>query len=107
MELPSQFMENWCYDKPTLYGFAKHFQTGEPLPEELFQKLKASKNFLSGLAMLRQLFFGAMDMRLHSEHFDPFGKQTPFEVGEHVEKYICRFARLFAYSKILLDALLT
>ncbi len=80
VELPSQFMENWCYDKPTLYGFAKHFQTGEPLPDELFQKIKASKNFQAGLAMLRQLFFGSMDMQLHSEKFDPFGTQTPFEV---------------------------
>ncbi|GFH26361.1 peptidase_M3 domain-containing protein, partial [Haematococcus lacustris] len=66
VELPSQFMhaakdaavcavqENWCYDKKTLYSFAKHFETGEPLPEESFQRLKAAKTFRSGTMMLRQ-----------------------------------------------------
>lgn len=66
VELPSQFMENWCYDRPTLYSFAKHYQTGEPLPEELFQKIKAAKDFQAGMQMIRQLYFGAMDMELHS-----------------------------------------
>lgn len=108
VELPSQFMENWCYDKPTLYGFAKHFQTGQPLPHELFEKIKAAKNFQAGLAMLRQLFFGAMDMRLHSELYDPFGTQTPFEVQHELAKqftviaplpedrFLCSFGHIFA-----------
>jgi oligopeptidase A len=68
VELPSQFMENWCYDKPTLYSFAKHYQTGEPLPLDLFEKVKAAKDFQAGLGMIRQLFFGAMDMELHSTY---------------------------------------
>lgn len=55
VELPSQFMENWCYDKPTLYSFAKHYQTGEPLPEDMFKRLKAAKTFRSGTMMLRQV----------------------------------------------------
>jgi oligopeptidase A len=78
VELPSQFMENWCYDKKTLYGFAKHYETGEPLPLELFEKVKAAKMFQSGLQMMRQLFFGSIDMELYSENYDPYGKVTPF-----------------------------
>lgn len=70
VELPSQFMENWCLDKPTLYSFAKHYQTGESIPDELFEKLKNSKNFNAGLANIRQLFFGTLDMTLHSD-YDP------------------------------------
>jgi oligopeptidase A len=58
VELPSQFMENWCYDKKTLYGFAKHYLSGEPLPEDLYNKIIASKNFQAGMQMLRQLYFG-------------------------------------------------
>jgi oligopeptidase A len=72
VELPSQFMENWCYDRPTLFGMARHYQTGEPLPEELYQKLLASKQYQAGLMMLRQLYFGALDMTLHST-YDPYG----------------------------------
>jgi len=66
VELPSQFMENWCYDTDTLLKFARHFETNEPIPVVYMDKLKASKNFQSGAQMLRQLYFGAMDMTLHS-----------------------------------------
>lgn len=62
VELPSQFMENWCYDKPTVYGFAKHYETGEALPEEMFEKLKEQKTFGAGMMSCRQLLFGMLDM---------------------------------------------
>ncbi|NET37553.1 MAG: M3 family metallopeptidase, partial [Cyanothece sp. SIO1E1] len=54
VELPSQFMENWCYERPTLFGMAKHYETGEPLPEHYYQKLLAARHYMSGTAMLRQ-----------------------------------------------------
>lgn len=90
MELPSQFMENWCYDEKTLFGFARHYASGEPLPRELFDKVRAAKNFQAGLAMVRQLFFGAMDMELHSERFDPnSASKTVFDVQHELAR---RFA---------------
>ncbi|MCV6638496.1 oligopeptidase A [Candidatus Albibeggiatoa sp. nov. NOAA] len=67
VELPSQFMENWCWEKPALDLFAKHVETGENLPDTLFEKLNAAKNFQAGLFMLRQLEFGLFDFRLHKE----------------------------------------
>ncbi|WP_353570689.1 oligopeptidase A [Candidatus Albibeggiatoa sp. nov. BB20] len=68
VELPSQFMENWCWEKLGLDLFAKHFETGEVLPEALFNKLYAAKNFQAGLFMLRQLEFALFDFRLHKEY---------------------------------------
>lgn len=67
VELPSQIMENWCLEKETLHLFAKHHKTGELLPEDLIEKLRASKNFMSGYANLRQLSFGLLDMAWHDQ----------------------------------------
>ena len=58
VELPSQVMENWCYDPDALKLFAKHYQTGEVIPNELIEKIRDSQTFLAGLANLRQLRFG-------------------------------------------------
>ena len=55
VELPSQFMENWCYDRACLFGFAKHWKTGEAMPEEMFKKLCDQKTYNAGMAMTRQL----------------------------------------------------
>ncbi len=70
VELPSQFMENWCYDLQTLRGFARHWKTGEPLPQAFSEKLRGSRTFQSGLANVRQLEFALFDLRLHRDH-DP------------------------------------
>jgi oligopeptidase A len=73
VELPSQFMENWCYEETALRPFARHFQTGEPLPTALLQKLKASRKFQAGLAMARQIEFALFDLRLHGARFQSAG----------------------------------
>jgi len=68
VELPSQFMENFCWEWNVLKHMSAHVKTGEALPRELFDKMVAAKNFQSGLQTLRQIEFALMDMLLHSEH---------------------------------------
>lgn len=58
VELPSQFMENWCYHRATLMGFARHFETGEPLPEDIYKKLVAARTFRAASQMMRQVSIG-------------------------------------------------
>lgn len=67
VELPSQFLENYCYEPEFLKTFAKHYQTGEVLPDEKIQKISDSKNFMEGYQTLRQLGFGILDMTYHNE----------------------------------------
>jgi peptidyl-dipeptidase Dcp len=65
VELPSQILENWCYEEETLKLFATHYETGEVIPMALVEKIKASANFLEGMKTLRQLSFGLLDMAWH------------------------------------------
>ncbi|BAY65083.1 peptidase M3A and M3B, thimet/oligopeptidase F [Calothrix brevissima NIES-22] len=106
VELPSQFMENWCYERPTLFGMAKHYQTGEPLPEHYYQKLIAARNYMSGSGMLRQLHFSSVDLELHSR-YRPGGNETPSDVRHRIAKtttvlpplpedaFLCAFGHIF------------
>ena len=87
VELPSQFMENFCWEWDVLRHMTKHVDTGEPLPRELFDKMVAAKNFQSGLAMLRQIEFAVFDMRLHSD-FDPMSGRTALQLLEEVRNQI-------------------
>ncbi|MEJ6520685.1 oligopeptidase A [Shewanella xiamenensis] len=70
VELPSQFMENWCWQEEALAEISGHYETGEPLPKAMLDKMLAAKNFQSGMMMLRQLEFSLFDFRLHHE-YDP------------------------------------
>ena len=65
--MPSQFLENYCYEPEFLKTFAKHYQTGEVLPDEKIQKISDSKNFMEGYQTLRQLGFGILDMTYHTK----------------------------------------
>ena len=87
VELPSQFMENFCWEKQSIDLIAKHYKTNEPLPDELFQKLKAAKNFLSGLQMVRQLEFSLFDFRIHME-YDPSQRSTIQQTLNDVRKKV-------------------
>ncbi len=107
VELASQFMENWCYHKPTLTGMTKHVETGAPLPDDLFDKISAARTFFAGTQMLRQLEFGKTDMTLHHA-YDTNGADTVFDVHRRVademsvfplfadDRRLCSFTHIFA-----------
>ncbi|MBX9253928.1 M3 family metallopeptidase [Desmonostoc muscorum CCALA 125] len=106
VELPSQFMENWCYERLTLFGMAKHYETGEALPEHYYQKLLAARNYMSGTAMLRQLHFSRVDLELHYR-YRPDSDETPADVRQRIaqtttvlpplpeDSMLCAFGHIF------------
>ena len=79
VELPSQLMENWCYEKECLNIFAKHYETGETIPMELVQKIKDSSNFLSAYQTVRQVGLGQLDMAWHNLESIPTESVSEFE----------------------------
>jgi len=87
VELPSQFMENWCWQKEALADIAAHYQTGEPLPDELFDKMIAAKNFQSAMQMARQLEFSIFDFRMHLE-YNPAKGGRIYEILDSVRKQV-------------------
>lgn len=102
VELPSQFMENFCWEWGVLKHMTAHVDTGEPLPRELFDKMIAAKNFQSGLATLRQIEFALFDMLLHSQHdpeadFMPLLQQVRDEVAVLHPPAFNRMAHTFSH----------
>ena len=87
VELPSQFMENFCWEWEVVRGMSAHPDTGAPLPRELFDKMLAAKNFHSGLQSVRQLEFALFDMHLHYD-FDPDGADTPLALLQRVRRQV-------------------
>ena len=84
VELPSQFLENWCWERAALDLISGHFESGERLPAELLQNLRDARNFQSGLQMVRQLEFSVFDLRLHSDEIP--GKQSIQDVLNEVRR---------------------
>ncbi|MEB3289448.1 MAG: M3 family metallopeptidase [Leptolyngbya sp.] len=107
VELPSQFMENWCYHRNTLLTLARHVDTGAPLPEDLYQKIVAARTFMTGSAILRQVRFGWTDIELH-HRYRPDGSETIIEVNQRIasqssilkplpeDGFLCAFTHIFA-----------
>ncbi|HNQ99017.1 MAG TPA: M3 family metallopeptidase, partial [Trueperaceae bacterium] len=83
VELPSQIMENWTWEKAAIDLFAGHFKTGEPLSTELFDRLERSRTFMGAFAQMRQLEYGTVDLALHRD-YDPTGAEDPLTFGERV-----------------------
>ena len=87
VELPSQFMENFCWEWGVVEPMTRHVETGEPLPRRLFDKMLAAKNFQSGLHTVRQLEFALFDLHLHHD-YDPSGPTLPLELLEQVRAQV-------------------
>jgi oligopeptidase A len=107
VETVSQFMEYWCYHEPTLRKISGHYESGEPLPDDLVQKLIEAKVYLVASSMMRQLELGMTDMKLHS-NFDPDEDISPFEIHREISRktnilepmpedhFLCAFNHIFA-----------
>ena len=106
VELPSQFMENWCTHAATAIGMSKHIDTGEPLPRALFDKVKAAKTFRAASGMLRQIHLSRVDLELH--HRARKDGEGVFEVNRRIaretsvlqplaeDRFLCGFTHVFA-----------
>ena len=110
VELPSQFMENWCYHRDTIRVLARHWQTGAELPDELFNKVKAARTFRPGSMTLRQVYFSTLDMALHHDYRPDDAEdddgvlavQARIAAGNTVlppleeDRFLCSFSHIFS-----------
>ncbi len=107
VEVPSQFMENWVYEKDIAQGMSGHYQTGAKLPDDLFAKIKAARTFRAATAMIRQVYFARLDLALHHT-YDPSGPEAPLDVKRRIarevlvqqpldeDRFLCAFTHIFA-----------
>ncbi|KAL6012716.1 hypothetical protein ACLOJK_003205 [Asimina triloba] len=107
VELPSQFMENWCYHRTTLTSIAKHYETGEGLPEDVYSKIIKARKFRAGSLLLRQIRYASVDLELHTS-YDPNGPESIYDVDQRVgllthvipllpeDRFLCSFGHIFA-----------
>ncbi|MBW2279358.1 MAG: M3 family metallopeptidase [Deltaproteobacteria bacterium] len=113
VELPSQFMENWLYQRETVRSASAHVDSGEPLPDALIEKLRAARTYRAGSAMLRQLYFAFTDLELHHRYAGASdgresGEGSAFDVQRRIagrttvlaplpeDRFLCSFAHIFA-----------
>lgn len=106
VELPSQFMENWCYQRETLKAMARHYETRETMPDELLEKILSTRVFRTGSAMLTQLTYLNVDLELY-DGYDPEGGEAPLELQHRVfnqisvlpthprNSFLCAFTHIF------------
>jgi len=87
VELPSQFMENWCWEREALDLVSGHFENGQSIPPALFERMYAARNFQSGMQCVRQLEFALFDMQLHTD-FDPDGARSVQDVLDAVRREV-------------------
>ncbi len=102
VELPSQFMQNWCYTEETIAPLAHHFETGAPLPAALFEKIREGRNYRAGTVTLRQVYFATLDLALHSQPGDPEEMQRRVAAENTVipplaeDRFLNGFGHIFA-----------
>ncbi|WP_289118318.1 oligopeptidase A [uncultured Idiomarina sp.] len=107
VELPSQFLENWCWEPEALALISGHYETGEPLPQELLDKMLAARNYQSAMQMMRQLEFSLFDMRIHHEFDESKGariseilsevrEQTSVRIPPEYNRFQHSFGHIFA-----------
>ena len=103
VELPSQFMENWCYHKKTLMSFAKHYQTKEVLPDDLFNKIIKQKTYHVANGINRQIYFSMLDLYIHKNKITDIhsiqkkiSKKYLVKDIDEDDKFLCAFEHIFA-----------
>ncbi|MBW3589329.1 MAG: M3 family metallopeptidase [Actinobacteria bacterium] len=106
VEIPSTFMENWCFDKETLMAFARDYETGEPMPEDLFENIAGSRTFGSGYRLASTIWYTELDLEVH-DRFDPDSDQSLDEVVRIItdrnlvleppedDQFLCGFEHIF------------